>query len=82
MNDVLVSARDVTKDFETGALAVHALRGVTLEVRKGDFLALVGPSGSGKTTLLNLVGALDRPTSGTLLVLGRDLATLSKAERA
>jgi len=82
MNDVLVSAREVTKDFQTGALAVHALRGVTLEVRKGDFLALVGPSGSGKTTLLNLIGALDRPTSGTLEVLGKDLAKLSKGERA
>ena len=81
-NDALVSAHDVTKDFAAGALAVHALRGVTLDVHRGDFLALVGPSGSGKTTLLNLVGALDRPTSGTLHVLGRDLAKLSKGERA
>ena len=75
-------ATDVTKTFHTGALEVPALRGVSLEVRRGDFLALVGPSGSGKTTLLNLFGALDRPTSGKIEVLGKDLGTMSKGERA
>lgn len=78
----LVSARDVHKTFSLGKLEVPALRGVSLEVMEGDFLALVGPSGSGKTTLLNLVGALDRPSRGELTVLGKSLATLSKAERA
>jgi len=81
-DDALVSARDITKVFETGDLQVKALRGVDLEVRSGDFLALVGPSGSGKTTLLNLVGALDRPTSGKLEVLGHDLVALDKGARA
>jgi putative ABC transport system ATP-binding protein len=61
---------------------VWALRGVDFEVRAGEFVALVGPSGSGKTTLLNLIGALDVPTAGELLVLGRPIATLSKRERA
>ncbi len=61
---------------------MRALRGVDLEVREGEFLALVGPSGSGKTTLLNLVGALDVPTSGDLLVLGQQIAILSRRERA
>ena len=59
-----------------------ALRGVDLDVREGEFLALVGPSGSGKTTLLNLVGALDVPTAGELTVLGHNVAALSKRDRA
>ncbi len=82
MNDTVVMARGLTKVFEEGRLQVRALRGVDLEVREGEFLALVGPSGSGKTTFLNLVGALDAPTAGELLVLGRRIADLSRAERA
>jgi putative ABC transport system ATP-binding protein len=78
----IVRARGVTKAFVTGRQEVWALRGVDLEVRAGEFLALVGPSGSGKTTLLNLIGALDVPTAGDLLVLGRPIATLSTRERA
>lgn len=77
----LVSARSLKKSFRTGALEVPALRGVDFELRESEFVALVGPSGSGKTTLLNLIGALDSPTSGTLLVLGQEIATLSKAQR-
>lgn len=82
MNKTLVKANGVTKVFEIGDLKVHALRGIDIEVHEGDFLALVGPSGSGKTTLMNLIGALDRPTSGELHVLGQELARLSKSERA
>jgi putative ABC transport system ATP-binding protein len=78
----LVRATDVHKTFVLGKLEVPALRGVSLEVHEGDFLALVGPSGSGKTTLLNLIGALDRPTKGELTVLGKSLSALSKGERA
>ncbi len=78
----LVRVSDVTRVFKTGSLEVEALRGLSLEVMEGDFLALVGPSGSGKTTLLNLIGALDRPTSGELTVLGEDLTQMSKGERA
>ena len=78
----LVTVRDVTKLFSTGRSEVQALRGVTLDVRRGDFLALVGPSGSGKTTLLNLIGALDSATSGTITLLGRDLGAMNRRERA
>jgi putative ABC transport system ATP-binding protein len=82
MNEPVLVARGVTKVFELGRQEVRALRGVDLEVRGGEFMALVGPSGSGKTTLLNLVGALDVPTSGELVVLGRQIAALSRRERA
>jgi len=82
MNDVLVEARDVRKDFHVGKITVNALRGLDLEVRKGDFLAIVGPSGSGKTTLLNLIGALDVATGGVVSVFGQDLSTLGRRRRA
>ena len=75
-------ATDVVKTFRSGDMEVNALAGLSLEVRRGDFLALVGPSGSGKTTLLNLFGALDRPTKGKVEVLGNDLGAMSKSERA
>ena len=76
MSEAILVARGVTKVFQLGRQEVRALRGVDLTVREGEFIALVGPSGSGKTTLLNLVGALDVPTSGELVVLGRHIATL------
>ncbi len=79
---LLASARHLEKSFRNGKLEVKALRGVDLDVHAGDFLALVGPSGSGKTTLLNLLGALDRPTSGEVEVLGQRLSTLGKGQRA
>ena len=82
MTASVVSARGVTKEFSTGRQRVLALRGVTLDVAAGEFLALVGPSGSGKTTLLNLIGALDVPTAGLLTVLGEEVAGLSKRARA
>ena len=82
MSEPILVARAITKVFNVGRQEVRALRGVDLEVREGEFLALVGPSGSGKTTLLNLVGALDVPTSGDLLVLGQQIAILSRRERA
>ena len=81
-NGVLVSAREVTKVYQSGKLEAHALRGVDLEVREGEFLAIVGPSGSGKTTLLNLIGALDSVTGGHLEVLGKDVTAINKRQRA
>ena len=78
----LIRARGVTKVYRQGDLEVHALRGIDLDIAESEFTALAGPSGSGKTTLLNLVGALDSPTTGTVEVAGRDVATLGKGAAA
>lgn len=78
----VVTARDVTRDYRRGRTRVRALRGATVTVAKGDFLAVTGPSGSGKSTLLHLLGGVDVATSGEVLFLGRDLARLSVEERA
>jgi putative ABC transport system ATP-binding protein len=71
-----VEVRGLIKVFGSGDTRVEALRGVDLDVREGEFLAVMGPSGSGKSTLLHLVGGLDRPTSGTARVAGDDLSTM------
>lgn len=81
-SEVLLSAREVTKVYDTGKVQAQALRGVNLDVHQGDFLAIVGPSGSGKTTLLNLFGALDSTTGGDVHVLGKDISRMAKRERA
>jgi putative ABC transport system ATP-binding protein len=81
-SEVLVSAKDVVKTYVTGSVEAPALRGVTLDIRVGEFVSIVGPSGSGKTTLLNLIGALDSVTSGVLEVLGQDVGGMGKRERA
>jgi putative ABC transport system ATP-binding protein len=73
----IVEAVDLKKIYMLGKIPVEALRGVNLKVESGDFLAVLGPSGSGKSTLLNLVGALDKPTEGKLLIDGVDVSTLS-----
>ena len=72
---------DVSKSYGEGDNAVHAVRGLSLEIPTGTFAAIVGASGSGKTTLLHLIGALDRPTSGRVEVAGLDLGTMNDAER-
>ena len=69
--------RDVTKVYRLGGQDVKALAGVSLEFKQGDFVAIMGTSGSGKSTLLNLLGCLDRPTSGQYLLGGHDVATLT-----
>jgi putative ABC transport system ATP-binding protein len=66
----LVSARDVHRDYARSGAAVHAVRGVTLDVASGEYIAIVGPSGCGKSTMLNLLGAIDRPTTGTVSIGG------------
>lgn len=76
--DSIVSIRDVSKEYRLGETVVQALRGVSLEVKKGEFLSIAGPSGSGKTTLLNLIGCVDTPTNGTVQVAGKDTGTLSE----
>jgi len=78
--DNVISTEEVSRVFGTGDTAVTAVDRVTLEVRSGEFLALVGRSGSGKTTLLNLMAGLDQATSGKVVLEGRDLATLNEKE--
>lgn len=78
----IVEVVDVKKSYRLGETIIPALRGVSLRVERGDFLSIVGPSGSGKTTLLNLIGALDRPDEGRIILDGRDLSSLSDKERA
>jgi len=77
-----VEAHEVTRTYQLDGLAVPALRGVSLTVPAGDYAAIVGPSGSGKSTLMHLLGGLDRPTTGTLLLAGRDVAGLGPADLA
>jgi putative ABC transport system ATP-binding protein len=76
----IVSVKDAVKNYTLGKVVVPALRGITLEVRGGEFLSIAGPSGSGKTTLLNLIGCVDTPTSGTVEVAGKDTSTLSERQ--
>jgi len=78
----LVQARNVSKVFKRDAFSVKALDDVSIEIAGGDFIALMGPSGSGKTTLLNMIAAIDRPSAGELLVLGRNIFSLSDTQAA
>ncbi len=78
----LVSAKELTKTYAGGEAEVLALRGANFEIEPGSFAAFVGPSGSGKSTLLNLVGCLDRPTSGNLTVADTDVTVLGREQRA
>jgi putative ABC transport system ATP-binding protein len=77
-----VEAVDVRRSYQLDGVTVEALRGVSMRIDPGEYVAVVGPSGSGKSTLMHLMGCLDRPTSGTLRVGGRDVATLGDAELA
>jgi len=78
----LIKMTGITKDYRMGETVVHALRGIDLEVEQGEFLAIVGPSGSGKSTLMNLIGCLDRPTSGEYYLDGRKVSDLSDDDLA
>ena len=80
MANELVRVRDVHKHFTRGSERIDVLKGVNLEIPKGDFLALMGPSGSGKTTLLNLIGGLDTPTGGAVEVNGVPVSSLSGSQ--
>jgi putative ABC transport system ATP-binding protein len=77
----MISLRDLWRTYHVGDSVVHALRAVDLEIGRGDYLAVMGPSGSGKSTLLNILGCLDRPSSGSYAFAGRDVGSLTDAER-
>ena len=78
MSTPIVEMKDVKKTYRQGKIDVQALRGLDLVVEPGEFTAICGPSGSGKTTALNLIGALDKPTSGTVVVEGQDLSSMGR----
>jgi putative ABC transport system ATP-binding protein len=78
----LIELRDVRRSYNLGEVEVHALRSVTLDIEKGEYVALIGPSGSGKSTLMNTLGCLDRPTHGSYLLDGEEIVTMSRDQRA
>jgi len=80
--DAVIVLDNVHKTYDLGEVQVHALRGVSLEIRRGEFVAIMGASGSGKSTLMNILGCLDRPTKGNYLLDGTDVSQLSKVELA
>jgi putative ABC transport system ATP-binding protein len=81
-NELVVQLRDVHKVYQTGETQVHAVRGVTLDIRGGEFVALMGSSGSGKSTLMNILGCLDRPSSGQYFLDGGDVSHLDRDQLA
>ncbi len=81
MSDPIIRVRDLRKVFRVGEVEVHALRGVNLTVPRGEFLCVAGPSGSGKSTLFHILGGLLAPTSGSVVVGGHELASLSDSQR-
>lgn len=82
MKQNIISVSALKKDFQVGEVTVHALRSVDLTISTGEFVAIMGTSGSGKSTMLNILGCLDKPTSGTYLLDGTDISSLTKNELA
>lgn len=79
-NKTVIELKNITKDYKQGEIYVHALRGLNLDIKQGEFTAICGPSGSGKTTTLNIIGALDNPTGGNVFLEGSDLTKLNRRE--
>jgi putative ABC transport system ATP-binding protein len=81
-NNIVVDAKDFTKVFTMGEVEVHALRGLSVEIKRGEVISIMGPSGSGKSTLMNILGCLDRPTSGEYYLDGESIAKLKDEQLA
>jgi putative ABC transport system ATP-binding protein len=82
MSELVVSAKDLTKVYKMGDVEVHALRGLSLSVKRGEVMSIMGPSGSGKSTLMNIIGCLDRPTSGSYELDGESVARMNDDQLA
>src|SRR5512145_3500709 len=82
MGGPLIATEDLVKDYHLGSRRIHALRGVSVAIEPGEFVAVMGPSGSGKSTFMNLLGCLDTPTAGRYFLDGRDVAGLDRDELA
>jgi putative ABC transport system ATP-binding protein len=82
MNESVIQLRVITRDFKLGGQTVHVLKGIDLDIKRGEYVALMGPSGSGKSTLMNLLGCLDTPTSGTYVLADRDVSRMGEQELA
>jgi putative ABC transport system ATP-binding protein len=82
MAERLIEISNITKIYHLGDVTVHALRGVSLEIERGSFVAIMGPSGSGKSTIMNILGCLDKPTTGTYALDGVDVSTMHRDQLA
>lgn len=82
MSEYVIEINSLTKIYKTGKTEFKALNSVSLKIRKGDFVAIMGPSGSGKSTLMNIIGCLDRPTSGTIIIDGENISTVTDNQLA
>jgi putative ABC transport system ATP-binding protein len=82
MNDSVILLREITRDFKLGGQTVHVLKGIDLDIQRGEYVALMGPSGSGKSTLMNLLGCRDTPTSGSYVLADRDVSRMAEQELA
>ena len=82
MDDIVIDARNLTKVYNMGEVEVHALRGLSIQVARGEVIAIMGPSGSGKSTLMNIIGCLDRPTSGDYILDGERISELKDDQLA